>query len=420
MPWGATAWAGPAGVVTSASRRSPRSSSRRSSLPSAGEVKASDTVSTGWPSAPRRRAGGSSTATSGRAAAAGGGAWSTAAGWVAGCWGSICSVTRSGVTSCTFSFSVAPACTSGGTWAVTGMPARTMTACCSPREATRAISVAPSRSGMSGNWARSSAAATAIGSTISGHSRAGPQLKDGDSTADVGAHMDRGLYIAASGMLAEQVRQDQIANDLANASTPGYKADRTTQRSFGALLLNTSVTGARVGSQSTAVQVDTITTDFTPEPLKDTGEPLDFGITGDGFFALQTAQGTRYTRNGQFTTNAQGQLTDATGNRVLGRDGNPLTVGADGRVDPRRLNVVLLQNPRKLGDNLVSGTPGNVAGQAAGQVRSGALEGSGADPTQSMVDMMASMRAYESGQKVIQTIDETLGKAASSVGALNG
>jgi flagellar basal-body rod protein FlgF len=232
--------------------------------------------------------------------------------------------------------------------------------------------------------------------------------------------MDRGLYIAASGMLAEQVRQDQIANDLANASTPGYKADRTTQRSFGSLLLNNSVTGARVGSQSTAVQVETITTDFTPEPLKDTGEPLDFGITGDGFFTLQTAQGTRYTRDGQFTTNAQGQLTDANGNRVLGRDGNALTVGADGRVDPRRLNVVLLQNARKLGDNLVTGTPGNTAGQTAGQVRSGALEGSGADPTQSMVDMMASMRAYESGQKVIQTIDETLGKAASSVASLNG
>jgi flagellar basal-body rod protein FlgG len=232
--------------------------------------------------------------------------------------------------------------------------------------------------------------------------------------------MDRGLYIAASGMLAEQVRQDQIANDLANASTPGYKADRTTQRSFGSLLLNNSVTGANVGSQSTAVQVDKIVTDFTPQALKDTGSPLDFGIVGNGFFALQTAQGTRYTRNGEFTANAQGQLTDASGNRVLGRDGRPLTVGADGRVDPRRLNVVLLQNPRKTGDNLITGTPGNVAGQTAGQVRSGALEGSGADPTQAMVDMIASMRAYESGQKVIQTIDETLGKAASSVGTVNG
>src|SRR4051812_18932602 len=232
--------------------------------------------------------------------------------------------------------------------------------------------------------------------------------------------MDRGLYIAASGMLAEQVRQDQIANDLANASTPGYKADRTSQRSFGSLLLNNSVTGARVGAQSTAVQVDKITTDFTPEPMKDTGDPLDFGIVGNGFFALQTAQGTRYTRNGQFTADAQGRLTDASGNRVLGRDGNPLIVGADGHVDPRRLNVVLLQNPRKTGDNLIAGTPGNVTGQTGGQVRSGALEGSGADPTQSMVDMMASMRAYESGQKVIQTIDETLGKAASSVGSPTG
>src|SRR6187399_861187 len=92
--------------------------------------------------------------------------------------------------------------------------------------------------------------------------------------APIENHMDRGLYIAASGMLAEQVRQDQIANDLANASTPGYKADRTTQRSFGSLLLNNSVTGATVGSQSTAVQVDKIVTDFTPQPMEDTGQPL--------------------------------------------------------------------------------------------------------------------------------------------------
>ncbi len=78
--------------------------------------------------------------------------------------------------------------------------------------------------------------------------------------------MDRGLYIAASGMLAEQVRQDQIANDLANASTPGYKADRTSQRDFGELLLANSATGATVGAQGTAVQVDTVETDFSPQP----------------------------------------------------------------------------------------------------------------------------------------------------------
>jgi flagellar basal-body rod protein FlgG len=232
--------------------------------------------------------------------------------------------------------------------------------------------------------------------------------------------MDRGLYIAASGMLAEQVRQNQIANDLSNASTPGYKADRTVQRSFGSMLLTNSLNGATVGSQTTAVQVTKSYTDFSTQPVKDTGEPLDFAITGDGFFALQTANGTRYTRDGQFDANAAGQLVTADGDRVLGRDGRPLTLGADGKVDPRNLNVVLLTNPKKGGDNLVTGTPGRPAGQVAGQVRSGALEGSGADPTTAMVDMIASMRAYESGQKVIQTIDTSLGKATSEVGKVTG
>jgi flagellar basal-body rod protein FlgG len=232
--------------------------------------------------------------------------------------------------------------------------------------------------------------------------------------------MDRGLYIAASGMLAEQIRQDQIANDLANASTPGYKADRTAQQSFGNLLLNNSLTGQQIGPQSTAVQVRRIQTDFTPQPARDTGEPLDFAIVGNGFFAVQTAQGVRYTRNGQFSADAQGDLVTELGDRVLGRNGQPIRVGADGRVDPRNLNVVLLNNPRKQGDNYVTGTPGAVAGQTAGQVRAGALEASGADPTRSMVDMISSMRSYESGQKVIQTIDETLNKAVTQVGSVTG
>jgi flagellar basal-body rod protein FlgF len=229
--------------------------------------------------------------------------------------------------------------------------------------------------------------------------------------------MERGLYIAASGMLAEQVRQDQIANDLANAATPGYKADRTSQAGFGELLLANSATGQVVGPQGTAVQVSAVETDFSPKPAKDTGEPLDFAIVGEGFFAVQTANGTRYTRNGQFQADAQGRLVTPQGDPVLGRGGRTLSVGADGRVDPRALEVVNLRNPRKDGDNLVAGTP---AGTAAGQVRAGALESSGADAARSMVDMIASMRAFEAGQKVIQTIDETLGKAATHVGAFTG
>jgi flagellar basal-body rod protein FlgF len=228
--------------------------------------------------------------------------------------------------------------------------------------------------------------------------------------------MDRGLYIAASGMLAEQIRQDQIANDLANASTPGYKGDRTAQRSFGELLLASSATGAAVGRQSTAVQVDSIETDFSPKPARETGEALDFAITGEGFFSVQTDQGVRYTRNGQFALDPQGRLVTAQGDPVLDAAGRAIAA-TDGKVDPRRIGVVALTNPRKEGDSLVSGT---AAGAAAGTVRSGALEGSGADAARSMVDMIASMRAFEAGQKVIQAIDDTLGQAASKVGTTSG
>jgi flagellar basal-body rod protein FlgF len=226
--------------------------------------------------------------------------------------------------------------------------------------------------------------------------------------------MDRGLYIAASGMLAQQIRQDQIANDLANASTPGYKADRTSQHTFGDLLLANSATGAIVGPQSTAVQVDRIVTDFTGAPARETGEPLDFAVSGDGFFGVQTAKGLRYTRNGQFALDTQNRLVTAQGDPVLDSAGRPITA-TDGVVDPRRVGLFNLTNPRKEGDSLITGTAG---GTAAGAVRSGALEGSNADAARSMVDMIASMRAFEAGQKVIQTIDDTLGKAANTVGTV--
>lgn len=230
--------------------------------------------------------------------------------------------------------------------------------------------------------------------------------------------MERGLYIAASGMLAEQIRQEQISNDLANASTPGYKADRSSQRSFNQLLLSNSRTSAGVGPSGTAVEIAEITTDFTPEPARETGEPLDLAIVGEGFFAVQTDRGTRYTRNGQFTVSPQGLLSTPAGDPVLGRGGRTIPVGPDGRVDPATVDVVLLQNPRKEGDSMVSGTPGGAG--VRGQARAGALEGSGADPARSMVDMIASMRSFEAGQRVITTIDSTLEKAANRVGSITG
>jgi flagellar basal-body rod protein FlgG len=227
--------------------------------------------------------------------------------------------------------------------------------------------------------------------------------------------MERGLYIAASGMLAEQTRQDLIAHDLANASTPGYKADRVSTKSFGDLLLSDTSSGATVGKLGLGARIDKQTTDMTPGALRVTDEPLDFAVEGDGFFSVKTATGVRYTRDGQFSVSSQGTLVTAKGDSVLGPGGQPIKVGADGMVAPAEIGVSALRNPKREGDNLFTGTAG---GQGAGKVRGGALEGSAVNPITTMVDMIGSLRAFEAGQRVITTIDSTLQKAATQVGAL--
>jgi flagellar basal-body rod protein FlgG len=216
-------------------------------------------------------------------------------------------------------------------------------------------------------------------------------------------------------MLAEQARQDLIANDLANASTPGYKSDRTSQRSFGELLLKDTRSGATIGPLGLGSQIARQVTDITPTNVGETGEPLDLAINGEGFFGVQTDQGVRYTRNGRFSADGQGRLTDQLGNAVLGQNGRPVQIGADGTVQARQVGVFALANAVKQGEGLFTGTAG---GQATGTVQTGALENSGVNPTRTMVDMMASMRAFEAGQRVIRTIDDTLAKAAGQVGSI--
>jgi flagellar basal-body rod protein FlgG len=215
-------------------------------------------------------------------------------------------------------------------------------------------------------------------------------------------------------MAAGLARQDLLANDLANASTPGYKPDRASQRSFGSLLLSNTRTGAPVGSLGIGTEIAAVQLDTSQAAVRETGEPLDFAIEGDGFFALQTPAGTRYTRNGRFTASAQGTLADAFGNQVLDRRGAPVRLRG-GSADPTQLGVVALTNPAKVGESLLTGTP---AGAGAGVARSGALEGSAVNPARALIDMMSATRAFESCQKAITTIDETLGRAAGQVGAM--
>jgi flagellar basal-body rod protein FlgG len=228
--------------------------------------------------------------------------------------------------------------------------------------------------------------------------------------------MDIGLFIAASGMVSEQTRQDQLSNDLANASTPGYKPDEAPQRSFGALLLANTEGGAAVGGVDQGVAVGKTFTDMTPGSIHETGEPLDFAIEGKGFFAVQTPQGVRYTRDGQFTASAAGVLTDSLGNPVLDQGGAQIRVGPKGTVEAGALGVFEVPGAAKQGENLFTGA---AAGRATGAVRQGALEASGVNGAKVMVDMITELRNFQSGQQAIQTIDQTLQQATTQVGSLN-
>jgi flagellar basal-body rod protein FlgF len=233
--------------------------------------------------------------------------------------------------------------------------------------------------------------------------------------------MDLGLFIAASGMVAEQARQNQLSNDLANASTPGFKADSTPEHSFGELLLRNSSNGQTIGPIQAGVALGKTYTDLAPAGMQTTNEPLDFGIVGNGFFAVQTPAGVRYTRDGQFTTSAAGLLVNAAGQNVLSQNGAPIKVEANGTVPASSLGVFNVPAAVKQGENLYTGTASAPpAGVTLGSVRQGVLEESGINPTTTMVEMVGTMRAFQSGQQAIQAIDQTLQAAATQVGSMNG
>ena len=126
-----------------------------------------------------------------------------------------------------------------------------------------------------------------------------------------------GLIESVETMLAQTQRLNQVSNNLANVDTAGYKRDNVT---FWEMLYTTSSNQQRVGK---ALQV---ATDFQAGPIEETGNPLDLAISGEGFFRIQTPQGVRYTRDGNFHLNNQGQLTTTNGHLLLGQGGGPIVI----------------------------------------------------------------------------------------------
>lgn len=252
--------------------------------------------------------------------------------------------------------------------------------------------------------------------------------------------MLRGLYTAYTGMRAQQYRMDVISNNIANTNTIGFKKDNVAFETFNQALMLKINDPERPGVQGIGTvnfgsQLGKIYTSFEQGTLQETDNPYNVALQGKGFIAVgkMDAQGnlvTKYTRDGAFTVNAQGNLVTKDGYFVLGENG-PITlengtlhiseageIFVEGnRID--KLQLVDFSNPEtldKLAGGIYEAKDGTNITEFRGTVIQGFVEGSNVNSIDEMVNMINVMRSYESGQKVITTYDTTLEKAVNEVG----
>ncbi|HET6976318.1 MAG TPA: flagellar basal-body rod protein FlgF [Pyrinomonadaceae bacterium] len=251
--------------------------------------------------------------------------------------------------------------------------------------------------------------------------------------------MNFGLYASYLGMRARQQRLDMLANNIANASTSGFKADRLLYRSVAAsendpVQTQTVQEGdAQLTPVKRGVDVGVVTsqaTDFSQGSVRDTGRALDVSLEGDGFLCVQTARGERYTRQGSLTLDQSGQLVTPQGDLVVG-DGGPITIppgevsiGVDGTVSSNgqiagKLKIVEFANPNqaltKEGASLFAATGKEKAVEASNtRVVQGSLEMSNVNSLVEMVAMMQNTREFESMQRSVSMLMNDIGRTISS------
>ncbi len=332
--------------------------------------------------------------------------------------------------------------------------------------------------------------------------------------------MWRGLYTAATGMISEQKRTDVIANNIANADTTGFKRDVTIHKEFHTLLIKrvndfeeggtvglsvapfnslaelgtsredvTQIKGfnadpfyrPNIGELGLGDYIDEIAVNYEQGALESTGNTYDLAIVGDGFFAVQTPDGVRYTRNGAFFKNAEGYLQDIRGYNLLDTQGNPIRIPAnipdsrvivtgngtvsvpgnevqlneqtnrleaggnmDGQQVLAQIQLVEFGNrlaTQKQGDNLyylVADNEGNdpeaqAVGQdvqprlldpnmqprpASGEILQGSLEKSNTSIVTEMVELIHNHRMYETNAKAVLAQDSMLDTSVNQVGNL--
>src|SRR5215470_18684316 len=227
--------------------------------------------------------------------------------------------------------------------------------------------------------------------------------------------MANGIYVALSGAVAQSQAMDVVSNNVANASTTGYRAVRVT---FGQALA--SAGGG--GPDQAFAQTTGTSTDTTQGTMIQTGNALVVALQGDGYFGVNTPGGVRYTRAGDFKIAPGGGLVTADGNAVRGANGSPIllppdageiTIGGDGSITAGGQNVGKLEIARFDAKTLVregstmfrATTPPQTAGEAP-TVVSGALETANQNVVRGMVDLIRTSRTYEALHRAIETYKE--------------
>jgi len=256
--------------------------------------------------------------------------------------------------------------------------------------------------------------------------------------------MMRSLTTAGTGMVAQQINLDVIANNLANVNTTGYKGQRA---EFQDLMYQTyRAAGSSTGATTVLPQAEQVglgvefsgnANSMANGPLQSTNNPLDVAIIGEGFFQVERPDGTTaYTRDGSFKQDANGLLVTQDGFPIVPNITIPAGAGAvsispngvvtaklpgsDDATEIETIQLAIFPNPGGLsraGQNLYTAnaasgaaavvSPGGAEG--AGQLRSGFVEGSNVQIVEEMVRMILAQRSYEINSKAVQTADEMLG-----------
>lgn len=245
--------------------------------------------------------------------------------------------------------------------------------------------------------------------------------------------MENTLLISLSHQLASYRSMDVIANNLANMSTPSFKREAV---KFEELVVQVPPSEGETGVQRISFVADNgVVRDLNEGRLENTGATFDVAINGNGFFAVQTPNGERYTRNGHFTLDGAGQLVTSTGETVMG-DGGAITITAedgqinissDGTVSGRqgqisKLKLVDFADERALvkeGNNLYV-TDQQPTAATGYRLAQGTLEASNVQPVIEISKMIDVMRAYQATASLTESHEQLLREAIDKLGATPG